>query len=103
MRYYPINLDLRGKYCVVFGGGRVAERKVARLLECGAGVAVVAPEVTERLAELAAAGTVKHARRSYDPEYIEEAFLVIGATDDEQVNANVAEECEEVGVLCNIA
>lgn len=103
MRYYPINLDIQGKPCLVYGGGRVAERKVARLLECGAEVTVVAPEVTGRLAELAEGGRIQHVRQSFDADYIEEAFLVIGATDDESVNAAVAEECEDWGVLCNIA
>ena len=102
MRYYPINLNLQGKHCVVFGGGKVAERKVARLLECGAEVVVVAPEVSAGLAELAGSKRIQHIKGAYDEDYLEEAFLVIGATDDEQVNAAVANECAEMGTLCNI-
>jgi precorrin-2 dehydrogenase/sirohydrochlorin ferrochelatase len=102
MRYYPINLDLQGRQCVVFGGGRVAERKVARLLECGAHVAVVAPELTEGLAEAAAAGRIEHVEDTYDEDYLEQAYLVIAATDNEAVNAAVSEECTDLRVLCNI-
>ena len=103
MRYYPINLDIRGKLCVVFGGGRVAERKVARLLECGGNVVVVAPELTPGLAELVGQQRLEHVTSAYDEDYLEEAFLIIAATDDEQVNAAVAEECAEMDMLCNIA
>ncbi len=102
MRYYPINLDLRGKRCVVFGGGRVAERKVARLLECGAHVAVVAPELSEGLAELAEAGRLQHVPDGYDEEHLDSAFLVIGATNDEAINAQVSQECAAANILCNI-
>jgi precorrin-2 dehydrogenase/sirohydrochlorin ferrochelatase len=102
MRYYPINLNLQGKQCVVFGGGKVAERKVARLLECGAEVVVVAPELTEGLAKLAEAKHLHHIAETYDEEQLEDAHLAIGATDDERVNAAVAAECEDTGILCNI-
>ena len=53
VNYYPINLNLKDKECLVIGAGRVAERKVRRLLECGAQVSVIAPLVTPRLKTLA--------------------------------------------------
>jgi precorrin-2 dehydrogenase/sirohydrochlorin ferrochelatase len=102
MRYYPINLDLRGKTCVIFGGGRIAERKTGRLLECGAHVVIVAPELTPGLAELAEARTITHIRDNFDEDYLDDASLIIGATDDEAINAEVSAACAEVDALCNI-
>ena len=53
MRYYPINLDIRNRKCLVVGGGSVGTRKVISLLDCGAAVTVVSPRATEKLLELA--------------------------------------------------
>ena len=53
MRYYPVNLDIQHRNCLVVGGGSVGTRKVATLLGCGARVTVVSPRVTDRLLELA--------------------------------------------------
>jgi len=102
MRYYPINLDVRGKPCVVVGGGRVAERKVERLLAAGADVTVIAPELTPRLARWAEVDLIEHEATAYDEDSLEGAFLVIGATDDEAVNAQVRSDCDEHHALCNI-
>ena len=53
MRYYPVNLDVQGRDCLVVGGGAVGERKVKTLLECGAKVTVIAPLATDTLHDLA--------------------------------------------------
>ncbi|MDI7261490.1 MAG: NAD(P)-dependent oxidoreductase [Thermodesulfobacteriota bacterium] len=49
MRYYPVNLNIKGKVCVVIGGGMVAERKVKNILFCGGKVRVVSPHLTDLL------------------------------------------------------
>ncbi|MFH0809301.1 MAG: bifunctional precorrin-2 dehydrogenase/sirohydrochlorin ferrochelatase [Pseudomonadota bacterium] len=103
MHYYPVNLDLNGRKCIVFGGGRVAERKVARLLECGARVVVVAPELTPRLAGLTSSGRLEHLASTYQEDYLAGAFLTIGATNSEAINAAVSQACGKAGILCNIA
>ncbi|NPU84808.1 MAG: bifunctional precorrin-2 dehydrogenase/sirohydrochlorin ferrochelatase [Syntrophaceae bacterium] len=102
MAYYPVNLDIAGRRCVVVGGGQVAERKVERLVECGARVAVLSRRLTDRLAEMARAGTVEHIDSEYEPEKLGEAMLVIGATDREDVNDAVSRECRRRGILVNI-
>ncbi|HEX6200392.1 MAG TPA: NAD(P)-dependent oxidoreductase, partial [Thermoanaerobaculia bacterium] len=63
--YYPVFLDLRGRPCVVVGGDAVALAKVEGLLEAGARVTVVAPELEPGLAALAASGAVVHLARGY--------------------------------------
>ena len=96
-RYYPIMLDLRGKRCVVIGGGQVALRKVEGLVEAGAEVTVIAPN----LLPMPAAVTV--VQRAYQPGDIAGAMLVIAATDDRQQNERVAREAEARRIWVNVA
>ncbi len=57
MRYYPVNLDIRNRKCLVVGGGSVGTRKAMTLLDCGAKVTVVSTDVTEQLLQLTDPGT----------------------------------------------
>jgi precorrin-2 dehydrogenase/sirohydrochlorin ferrochelatase len=101
-KLYPIMVDLTGKRCLVVGGGSVADRKVTLLLECGADVEVVSPATTARLAALAASGGVRLRRRPVRPSDLRDAFLVVVATDDPQVNREVAERVRTAGGLVNV-
>ncbi|WP_157067423.1 precorrin-2 dehydrogenase/sirohydrochlorin ferrochelatase family protein [Desulfosarcina cetonica] len=103
MRYYPINLDIQGRPCLVVGGGRVGARKVKTLLQCGGAVTVVSPEATAGLATLAADGQIVLKQRSYRSSDMEGQFLVIGATDDEALNRRIHADAERFHILCNIA
>ena len=95
-------VDLTGRRCLVVGGGSVAERKVALLRECGATVEVVSPGATARLAALAEAGQIKLRRRPVRTSDIAGAFLVVAATDDPQVNSQVAVRARFAGGLVNV-
>ncbi len=101
--YYPMMVDLTGRRCLVVGGGRVAERKVVLLLDCGAAVEVVSPVTTPKLTALAAAGTIRLARRAVRPDDLTGAFLIFVATDDPVVNHSVAVQAREAGGLVNVA
>jgi precorrin-2 dehydrogenase/sirohydrochlorin ferrochelatase len=103
MRYYPICLDIKARSCLVIGGGQVGTRKVKTLLDCGARVTVISPEVTPELAELARLGKIALKPRSYRSSDLDGAFLVIGATDEETLNQQVHKDAEKAGRLCNIA
>jgi precorrin-2 dehydrogenase/sirohydrochlorin ferrochelatase len=103
MRYYPVNLDIAGRNCLVVGGGGVASRKAATLLNCGAAVTVISPRVCDRLDQLAAEGVIRLNKRPYDSADLEGMFLVIGATDDEEVNRRISQDAEAHRMLCNIA
>ena len=103
MRYYPINLDVQNRECLVVGGGSVGERKVKTLLECGALVTVIARGATEFLRALASEGRIDLKIRDYEPSDMEGKFLVIGATDNEEVNEKINKDAAERGLLCNIA
>ena len=78
-------------------------RKVIALLDCGARVTVVSPDPTPRLQELAAMGSIQLEKRSYRSDDINKMFLVIGATDDENLNRQISKDAERVNILCNIA
>lgn len=102
MSYYPINLDLRNRKCIVIGGGEVAERKIESLLEFGAAVTVIAPDLTTRLSELASAGAIEHIAERYTTGMLQGAILVIAATDDAETNKTVSSEAQRLGILINV-
>jgi uroporphyrin-III C-methyltransferase/precorrin-2 dehydrogenase/sirohydrochlorin ferrochelatase len=102
MALYPLFADLRSRAVLVVGGGAVAERKAARLLAAGAQVTIGAPELNAGLREKAARGVVRHLRGHFEPRWLDEAWLVVAATGDAQVNRRVAECAEERRVLVNV-
>ncbi|MFV9644877.1 MAG: precorrin-2 dehydrogenase/sirohydrochlorin ferrochelatase family protein [Desulfobacterales bacterium] len=103
MRYYPVNLDILNRKCLVVGGGSVGTRKVLTLLDCGAIVTVVSPDAAEKLLELAGNGSIRWEKRSYLASDLDTMFLVIGATDDEELNRQISADAEKLNMLCNIA
>jgi len=103
MRYYPVHLDINNRNCLVVGGGTVGTRKVRTLLDCGARVSVVSPEVSRPLKDLARSGEIKLQKRSYQSEDLGGMFLVIGATNNEKLNRQISKDAERLNTLCNIA
>ncbi|MBU2461730.1 bifunctional precorrin-2 dehydrogenase/sirohydrochlorin ferrochelatase, partial [bacterium] len=102
MNYYPIELNLEKKRCLVIGGGKVAERKATSLLTTGASISIISPKITKRLKEYVSEKKIEHIEREYVSQDIEGAFLVIGATDDEKTNIQIAKDCRNLGILINI-
>ena len=103
MGFYPIVLDLTGRRCLVVGGGVVAERRVAPLVEGGAEVTVLSPALTPGLAALAGAGRIRHIARAYRDGDVADFELVLVATDAGEVNAAVALEARARGAWINAA
>lgn len=97
-RYYMACLDLTGRSVLVVGGGRVALEKVEGLLDCGAAVTVVAPQIVPELAAL----PVERVRRAYRTSDLDGRFLVVAATSTGSVNRRVFEEAEAARMLCNV-
>lgn len=100
--YYPVFLDLRGRPCVVVGGDAAALAKVEGLLEAGARVTVVAPELVPGLAALAASGAVLHRARSYRRGDLAGAFLALSVLRDPAVARPFFEEAEARGIPANV-
>src|SRR3954463_10989789 len=97
---YPVGLRLLDRRVVVVGGGQVAHRRVAGLLEAGARVTLVSPEVTPALEALVAPGSLTWVRRRYEPGDLDGAWYAVAATDDPAVNAAVAEEADRSRIFC---
>jgi len=102
MRYYPVFLDLQNVPCLVVGGGQVGERKVKTLQSCAAKVYLISRELTPSLREEVQQGRINLLAPSYQTEYLKEMFLVIGATDDPELNGTIGREARERKILCNI-
>lgn len=102
-RHLTISLDLAGRRAVLVGGGAVAARKAAVLLEAGMELVVVAPELAPPLAELAAAGELSWRQRPRQPGDLAGAALVVVATDNREVNRQVAAEARQLGLVVNVA
>lgn len=92
MGLYAVGLELEAQQCLVVGGGAVAERKVESLLEAGARVTVIAPEVSLELLRLEEAGRIRCVRREYRSSDMDGYALVMAATDAEPVNRQVSSE-----------
>ena len=90
--YYPAFLNLKGKKTVVIGGGKIAERKILALLKTGARITVISPEITKRIAREKLRGSLKHIPRQYRKGDVKNTFLVIAATDSEEINQKVSED-----------
>src|SRR5262245_3756353 len=100
--YYPMFVDLRGKRCLVVGGGEIATRKVHGLLDADALVAVVSPKLSAALCALAAQGIIAHQSRPFRADDVLGCTLVIGATDQPEVNLAVCRAAREHQVWVNI-
>jgi precorrin-2 dehydrogenase/sirohydrochlorin ferrochelatase len=103
MKYYPVNMNIRGKIVIIVGGGAVAERKCRTLLDAGALVTVIAPRLTRGLRCLLEGGKITHCARDYRRGDLSGAFLVFAATGDRAISAAVAEEASDWRVPANIA
>ena len=90
-RFLPVGLDVRGRKCVVVGGGTIGSRKVLTLERAGATVTVVSPTVTEELAEQAQEQRIVWVEDQFREEHLEGAFLIVAATNDEALNTTVTD------------
>lgn len=98
---YPVFLNLAGRPCLVVGGGPVALRKASDLAEAGARVTVVAEQPHPDLTALAESGTVTLVVRRFAPDDVDGHAVVFAATDDDAVNADIAERARTAGALAN--
>jgi precorrin-2 dehydrogenase len=100
--YFPVFLDLRGRRCLVVGGGEIGERKTRALLECGARVTIVSPLLTPGLAALAASGRLVHRARPFVRSDPRGCALAVAATGDPRVDRVVAAAARRWRALVNV-
>ncbi|MCW3067234.1 MAG: bifunctional precorrin-2 dehydrogenase/sirohydrochlorin ferrochelatase [Solirubrobacterales bacterium] len=100
--FYIACLRLKGRSCLVVGGGEIGLEKVEGLLVCDGDVTLVAPDAEPALRELAAEGSIRWEQRAYEPADLEGRFMVIAATNDSEVNIGVYEDAERRAMLVNV-
>ena len=96
--HYVACVDLEGRSVLVVGAGRVAHEKASGLLDCGAAVTVVAPEISAEVAAL----PVDLVQREYRSSDLDGRYLVVAATADRVVNQSVFADAEARALLCNV-
>lgn len=102
MRLFPMFCDVRGRKVLVVGGGPVAWRKAALLVQAGARVHVGAPRLCRQLQELAERGALRHLPGEYCAGWLDGPCLVVAATGEREVNAQVARDAGERGLWVNV-
>ena len=101
--FYVACLKLKGRRCVVIGGGDIGLEKVDGLLACDADVTLIAPDAHPALQEYAEEGSIRWERRAYaGADDLDGALMVIAATDDSEVNIGVSEDAEARSMLVNV-
>ena len=102
MPKYPIYLELEDAHAVVIGAGSVAARKAKTLVATGAKVTVVARTIEPIFKELCEGLPIEIVQGDYSKEHLQDAFLVIAATDDNALNTEIFEDCQQLKILCNV-
>lgn len=102
--FYPIMLDIEDKKIVVIGGGNVGYRKAKNFLEFEGKVMVVSTDFSAKFYELKDkyGQNIILIEDNYKKEYISNGFLVVAATSSEHINRQIAIDCNDEGILCNI-
>jgi siroheme synthase-like protein len=101
--FYIACLKLKGRRCLVVGGGEVGLEKVEGLLACDGDVTLIAPEAVPELQRLAAEGSITWVKREYlGMEDLDRTFIVIACTDDTDTNIRIYEDAEQRAMLVNI-
>ena len=100
--YYPAFLDITDKRCLVVGGGKVAERKVAMLLQFNAHVIVVGPVMTRTLLKLDNEGKIEYFQRTYTAKDLDNTALVFACTDNSIINNKIKTEAARKNIPVNV-
>lgn len=100
MKFYPVNLNIENKKCVVVGGGKIAYDKIVGLLEAGALVDVIAPEFCSEI--LALESQLNLIRADYSADKISTGAVLIAATNNPELNQQIASDARAKHFLVNI-
>ena len=95
-KYFPLYVDISEKKMVVIGGGVIATRRVKTLLAFAENIVVVAPEITQELQELHNQGCISWLQECYDMKQLQNADMVIAATNQPEINHQVKADCQAI-------
>ena len=94
MTYYPIYLNLKNKRCVLVGGGTVGYKKALKLIDAGADLTIISPQLNPELQTLAEEKRFTYIDRRYQTGDLDNAFIAIAATSDERLNAQISKDAK---------
>ena len=98
MAYFPFYIDIQGKNCLVAGGGKVALRKIEKLIPFKPKIKVVAPQIHDEITKIS---DIEIVRRGFEESDLNDVFFVISASDDEVLNSRIFHICKSRGILVN--
>ncbi len=102
MDYLPLFFSIKNKPCLIVGGGNVAARKAGLLIQAGARVTVVAPELCDELKQSANRNEIQHQARQFHIDDVAGNVLVIAATNHKAINRTVTEQSRRLGIPVNV-
>lgn len=102
MDFLPIFIDVKDQSCLVIGGGEIATRKIKLLLQAGAKVLVISPEIDAQLIKYVTQGKITHCAEYFQPDHLNGVVLVIAATDDHAVNLHASELARRQHIPINV-
>ena len=104
MSYLPLFIETTGKKCLIVGGGKVASRKLIPILKAKMKVTLISPEVIEEIElNFQKNKNLKIIKRKFEPEDIEDQFLIIAATNEKTTNQKIAKLSKDNNILVNMA
>jgi precorrin-2 dehydrogenase len=99
---FPMFLKLEGRPCLVAGAGSIGEPKIRSLTDCGAKVHVVAPSASPAVIEAASRDALVWSQREFELSDLDGVFLVVAATNSQEVNRAIYRAAQQRGILCNV-
>ena len=100
--FYPIHVNIKGKKCLVIGGGKTSERKVSTLVRYGGKVVVVSPTATQKIESFSKKKKILWYKRKYKIADLNKAYLAFCTTNDEKLNKEISKEAQERGIMVNV-
>ena len=100
-RYYPIFVNLEGKNCLIIGGGKVAERKAATLLDYKANIRIVSPQVGDTINKWSQENLLSWRKGEFRESDLKDIFMVFVATDNQKITEYVVQLCRSRGIMVN--
>lgn len=102
-QYFPLFMDISDKKIVVVGAGKIAARRVKTLVDFGAAIVVVAPQISQELEQMEQEHKITIIRREYQREDIYDAWMVLATTDNHKLNEEIYSVAKCLGALVNVA
>ncbi len=99
----PVFLDIKDQHCIIVGGGKIAARKGKYLIKAKAKVTFIAPTLEDDLVAALEDNTLLHIAREYQQGDLDNAYLVIAATDNTTINQQIANDAKLANILVNVA